>query len=315
MTVYLVTYTAIARNVATGDLAAQLGAIPRDTATETLLGLVSLADVVTQAPPFVTRAMSYTSTVNPMIPNPQLGAMLTNFYTATFSQLLSCPVVPSPVSTVGVDVAPIFWARGDAAPGALVARWPDLSGFGNDAVQASSPQQPTRVVNSTIEALTIHFGGAQVLDTPLLTFDACTYLLTFQSPGPAGFLFERGAGIAGHSGENMNTSAPDSSAVRRNGVTHFGNAPGGWGTDNVWHLAVLEYSDTVGGTFLVDGTEVATFAALSAESVSAILHLGAETGPLNGLTGDLREVLVFPNVLDASSLAAASAYMRAQITP
>lgn len=316
MTLYLVTYSAIARNVATGDLAAALGAIPRDADTETLLGLVSLADVVTQAPPFVTRAMSYTSTVDPMIPNPELGAMLANFYTSTFSQALSTPVTSSPVSIVDVSLAPIVWARADVSPGPTVASWPDLSGDGNNLVQGAAPNQPARAFNPVIGQTVLHFAGTQVLDSAHpLAFDAFTYFVSFVSPGPAGLLFERGPNATTNSGEAVDTSAPGSLLVRRAGVTNTGNASAGWGIDNVWQLAEAFYTrvGAAGGVLSSDGTSIATVAALAAEAVSAVLHVGARTGPAVGFTGDMRELLVFPEGLSTADAAAVRAYMSAQI--
>jgi hypothetical protein len=316
VTLYLATYRAVARNVAPSDFAAAWTAIPRDTQTETLLGLVSLADVVTIAPPFVFRSMSYTSSPGAIIPNPQLGQFLTNFYTSTFKQKLSTAIVASPIATVTVDAAPALWVRADAgAPGPLVTDWKDLSGHANDPVQATLGRQPSRAVNPVTNLVTVHFSGTDRLDTTgPLAFDAFTYLVTFgDSPGPAGFLFERGPNVAASSGENLFQSSPASLAIRRAGVTHSGNFAVNWGTDSLFHLAVERYTVADGGELLVDGALAATTTPLAPEAVSSALHLGDRLAGGFPLTGDIRELMVFPVGLSPASIASVSAYMRSQV--
>lgn len=315
MTLYLASYRATARNAAPSDLAAALAAIPRDTQTETLLGLVSLADVTTVAAPFVTRSMSYTSAPTAIIPNPQLGQFLTNYYTATFKLALSTSIVALPVATVTVDAAPALWVRADAgAPGPLVDRWHDLSGLGRDLVQPLVGTEPARAVDPTTGLVTVHFGGAARLDSSApLPFDAFTYFVTFQSPGPAGLLFERGPNATASSGENLFQSAPASIAIRRAGVTHTGNAAVGWGIDVAFELAVMRSTLADGGELLVDGVQAATTTPLAAEAVSALLHVGNRLGGGSPLTGDLRELLVFPVGLTPAAIASVSSYMSSQV--
>jgi hypothetical protein len=318
---YLVTYRAVARNTDTATLAAALGAIPRDVDTETLLGLVSLADVTTSAPPFATRAMSYTSSPSAMIPNPQLGQFLRNYYRSTFSQALSTPVVASPVSTVEAPQAPLLWLRADAGVPSPVNRWTNLMGTGIDAVQAVVANQPAQGIAVAIGQQVVHFDAAGpdgLATSAPLAFDDFSYLLTFHSPLAAtpGILYERSIDATAHSGENLFESSPSTVVATRSAVTHTANLSVNWGVDGHWHLAAYLYDASAGGALFVDDltTPAASFAALSPQAVSATLFLGARgPGFVLPFNGDLRELLVFAERLSPADLASIGAYMKLQV--
>jgi hypothetical protein len=319
---YLVTYGAIARNVTPSALAAALAAIPRDGSTEALLGLDSLADVTSVNAQFVTRAMSYASLPSAMIPNPQLGEFLRGFYRSTFEQALSTPVTPSAVSTATVPSLPILWLRADAGAASPVSRWADLSGNGLDALQAVGGLRPTQAVNVPTGQKVVRFVGAgpNLLATGApLAFDHFSYLITFESPALStpGLLFERSVDATAHSGENLYQSSPTTAIATRSAVTHGANLAAGWGVDGAWHLAAYLYDSVGGGALYLDnvaGAPAATFAPLAAQAVSADLFLGARgAGPALPMTGDMRELFVFPSRLSPSDLALLAGYMKAQV--
>ncbi|MGH2997660.1 MAG: hypothetical protein ACRDNM_00010 [Gaiellaceae bacterium] len=317
---YLVTYTAIARNVTPTALATALSAIPRDTDTETLLGLVSLADVMTTNPPFVTRAMSYTSSPSAIIPNPQLGAFLANFYTVTFTQKLGTPVVASPVSTAKAASAPVLWTRADAGAPNPITDWRDLSGHARDLLQELAEPVPALAVFAPLEILVASYVGTQILATAAgVPFDAFTYLATIRSPLAAtpGFLFERSIDATAQSGENLynSTGAQHSVLARRNGVVDFADLAANWGIDGNFHLVAYTYDVTHGGAVFVDSmaAPAASFAGLTAEAVSARLFVGARTGVAVPFTGDLRELMVFDTRFDPSALQAIAPYLKGQV--
>jgi hypothetical protein len=325
VTLYLVTYRAIARNAAPLDLSSSLAAIPRDTDTEGLLGLDSLSDVTTAVGNVVTRSMSYTSLVSPppMIPNPQLGEFLRGFYRSTFSQALSTPVTVSPVSTVPAPALPALWVRADTGVTSPVHTWFDLSGSDNDLVQAVVGRQPVQVVNLATDAQVIRFAGAGpngLASSAPLAFDAFTYFVTFTSPllSTAGFVFERSVDATAHSGENLypSSGAAHSVLATRNGVTHSADLAANWGIDGLWHLAAYAYDVPTGGSLFVDNlaAPAASFVPLGAQAVSSTLFVGAR-GPAFALplTADIREIMVFGQRFTAAELAAIAPYFKSQV--
>jgi hypothetical protein len=320
-TLYLTTYTAIARNVSAAALANALAAIPRDTQTETLLGLVNLTDTTTTSGRFVTRSLSYSGSPGSLIPDPQLGQFLVNMYTTLFASGLGAPVVQSGVSIVVVPSLPVLWVRADAgAPGLAVTDWTDLSGNGNDLVQASGPEQPGLIV--TDDLLAVLFSGGQIMATAgPLAFDAFSYFVTFKTPllSTPGMLFERGINATTNSGENLfQSQAPAHSVVaRRAGVVHDTDLAANWGIAGVWQFAQYTYGRPDGGAAAFDdqggGGGSGGFAALAAEAVSAPLFVGARSGLSLPMVGAVRELMVFDSELSAAAISPIALYMQAQV--
>ncbi len=319
-TLYLTTYTAIARNVSTAELAAAFAAIPRDTQTESLLGFDSLTDATSINGRFVTRSFSYMAQASPMIPAAVLGQFLVNQYTTLFSMGLGTPVVQGPVSTIAVPSVPLLWVRADAgAPGA-VSDWTDLSGNMHDLLQATGGEQPAVAVVDDL--LAVHFSGAQLVATAAsLPFDAFSYLVTFKTPlaSTAGLLFERSVDATAHSGENLyqSASAPHSVLATRSATTHTADLAANWGVAGQWQFAAYTYGRPDGGAVAfaeqVGAGGSAAFAALPAEAASARLFVGARSGLALPLTGFVRELMVFASELTTAQLLPIAAYMQAQV--
>lgn len=318
-TLYLTTYTAIARNVPAAALAAALSAIPRDTQTESLLGLDTLVDVTAVNGRFVSRSISYMGQAHPMIPDPQLGQFLVNSYTTLFSLGLGTPVVQGPVSVIAVPAVPLLWVRADAGAPSAVNEWPDMSGHGNNLLQATGGEQPAVAVVDNL--LAVQFSGAQILATAgNLPFDAFSYFVTFKTPllSTPGLVFERSVNATTHSGENLYQSspAPHSVVATRSAMTHNADLPASWGVAGQWQFASYTYGHTDGGQVLFNehtGGGGATFAGLATEAVTAALFVGARSGVSLPLTGFVRELMVFPSELDAAQIAPIAAYMQAQV--
>jgi len=317
MSLYLITYTAIARNVSTSALASALAAIPRDTDTETLLGLTSLADVTTTNPPFAVRSMSYHSSGAAIIPDPQLGAFLANFYTATFSAALSTPVVASPVSVVSVPVLPVLWVRADAGANNPVNDWRDLSGNGRNLLQATSGEQPQlgQPVPGIVSAV---FSGGQILaSSSAVPFDAFSYFVSFESGigSTPGIVVERSVNATSHSGELVYQTTSFSIDATRNGTTHSADATVNWGVTGNFLLASYLFDDVSGGDLFVNfnTTSAAHFAPLTAQAVSDTVFVGARSGVALPLTGAIRELMIFDRRLPPAQALAVQTYMGAQI--
>lgn len=319
-TLYLTTYTAIARNVAASALATAFAAIERDTQTESLLGLNNLTDTTTINGRFVTRSLSYVAQAHPMIPSAQLGQFLVNEYTTAFSIGLGTKVVQGPVSTIVVPEVPILWVRADAGAPGVVSDWTDLSGHGNDLVQSTALERPAVAVID--DRLAVQFSGGQILASGALAYDACSYLVTFKTPllSTPGMLFERSVDATAHSGENLYQAASlaNSAVARRASTTHDANLAANWGVAGVWQFASYTYGHTDGGVATFDNQGgaggAATFAGLPTEAVSAALFVGARSGVTFPLTGFVRELMVFPSELNAAELAPIGAYMQAQVS-
>lgn len=319
-TLYLTTYTAIARNVAPSVLATAFAAVERDTQTESLLGLNTLTDSTTVNGSFVTRAISYASQSHPLIPDPQLGQFLVNACTTLFSRALGTPVVQSPVSAIAVPEVPILWVRADAGAPGSVSDWTDLSGNGHDLVQASDGEQPSIAVVDNL--LAAQFSGGQLVATAgNLAFDAFSYLVTFKTPALStpGLLFERSVNATTNSGENLYQSSPTphSAVATRSATTHDADFPASWGVVGVWQFASYTYGHTDGGIVNFDDQGgaggSASFAGLPTEAVSARLFVGARSGVALPLTGFVRELMVFPSELNAAQLSPIAEYMQAQV--
>lgn len=318
-TLYLVTYTAIARNVSPAALATRLAAVPRDTATETLLGLSSLADVTTTNSPFAVRSMSYASAPGALAPDPQLGAFLANYYTATFSAALSTPVLPSPVSSLVVPAAPLLWVRADAGANNPCNDWRDLSGHNRNLLQSSSGEQPS-VGQPVPGIVSVVFSGGQLLATAApIPFDAFSYFVSFESGigSTAGLVLERSIDATANSGENLYPSTGDAHSIvaTRNATTHTADATLNWGITGNFLLASYLFDDTSGGDLFINfsSTAAAHFAPLTAQAVSADLFVGARSGLVLPFTGAIREILLFDRRLSPAQAAPVQSYMGAQI--
>lgn len=99
---YTTTYSAIAVNVSRAALATALAAVPRDTNTENLLGLTLVSDTTTTSSPNIVQRTIVLSDAAipadaPIPPGTPMAEVLTDYYTATFGQALSTPIVPSAV--------------------------------------------------------------------------------------------------------------------------------------------------------------------------------------------------------------------------
>jgi hypothetical protein len=99
---YTTTYTALATNVSTTQLAVALAAVPRDVDTETLLGLSLVSDTTTTSAPNIVQRRIVLSDAAiypgaPIPPGAPMAEVLTDYYRGTFGQALSTPVTASAV--------------------------------------------------------------------------------------------------------------------------------------------------------------------------------------------------------------------------
>lgn len=104
MSSYTFAYSCPASNVSTAVLSTKFAALPRDTNTETTLGLQPVSDVMSTAGNMVTRTITVqpapSSGGNPVpqpLGNPGTSAALTNMYTESFSRGLTSRVQASAV--------------------------------------------------------------------------------------------------------------------------------------------------------------------------------------------------------------------------
>jgi len=95
---YTAAYHAVSSNVSTDALSNAWHALPRDTDLETLLGIQCTSDSMSTSAPNVTRTLVYQPLLGALIPDPQMGDMLQNMYTATWSEALSTPVTADKVT-------------------------------------------------------------------------------------------------------------------------------------------------------------------------------------------------------------------------
>jgi hypothetical protein len=320
---YVISYTAIARNVSADALAVALGAVPRDLATEAMLGLQALADVsVSFSRLYARRTISYTARPNAFASDPVLGTFLTDIYTSKFSQALSTPVIPTPVLFVPRPAAPVLWVNAQFGVSATADHWTDLGGsVVHDLIQSAVPNRAALSVNGLgPDVATVSFtGGAKFFLTagPAL-FDDFTYLMTFRSPAlsVAGMLFERSVDATLNSGERLyqSSGAPThTDLARRLAVNHIGDFAVGWGVDGNWHQVALVYSHAAGGELLVDGVPRAPFSAGAIEAVNAVIFVGAQAAGTLPITGDVRELFVFPRALTPAELTTMADYMNPQV--
>lgn len=99
---YTLEYDVVPANQTPGLMQAFLASIARDASMEALLGLTLVSDVTTIfTPTDVGRQIVYQSTGAGVIPEgAPIGDMLANWYTSTFEQALSTPVIVAPVVVV-----------------------------------------------------------------------------------------------------------------------------------------------------------------------------------------------------------------------
>lgn len=323
--IYVVTYTAIARNVSAADLATSLDGIPRDTDYEATVGLQNLADVtVSFSNRYARRSISYTAAPNALGgSDATVGEFLTNLYTSKFSQLLRTPVTATPVSFVPAPApGPILWVNAQYGVSASRQDWQDMSGSGHSLLQTNLANVGTFEASGFApDVATMRWLGSTptfMQSAAPLAFDEFTYLLTFMSPNAstAGILFERSVDSTAHSGELCYQSQGPSHSIsaRRNAVVHDADAGVNWGIDGNWHMVAYVYDRTNGGSLFLDANLIATFTPLSAEAVNATLYVAARsTGPALGVTGDYRELFVFPRALNQIELQEMAAYMNPQV--
>lgn len=323
---YVITYTAIARNVSADALATALGGVPRDTAYEATLGLVALTDVtVSFSKLYARRSISYTRGPNAIAPDPELGAFLTNLYTSKFGKAISTPVIASPVVNVPTPTQPVLWVN--AQFGAAldssgnVEDWADMSGNTADLLQTSPTDRPIFVPSAIADDVAaVRFAtGAKFLQSAApLVFDEFTYLLTTKTPltSTPGLLFERSVDATAHSGEHLYQSqgAPEHSILaRRSAVVHSADAGVDWAITGNYQMLAYTYSHANGGALFINGVQVATFTPLGAESVSATLYVGARASAALPVDADMREIFVFDRELTDPELGAMAAYMDPQV--
>jgi hypothetical protein len=314
---YATSYRAVASNVSATDLATALAALPLDTATMTLVGLELVSDITTILGTGINRSLVYTAALLGQIaPDPELGQFLESQYTSGFSRALSTPVVQTPIVTMPNLNGTQLWVNAQFGAESPVAAWVDLTGQGNDLVQTSAPNQPTVNVDGAGDGVsTVDYVGAtptMLQSFEPLTYDAFTYAMTVKGRTTPGNLVERSVNATTHDGELLFQSTPTVS-VRRSGVTHNANDAVDWGIDNAWHFLAFTYSPTAGGVFAVDGVQVATFAALAAESVTDTLFVGGRSGFSLGITGSMRDLMVLNRAATADELALLRASMGEQV--
>ncbi|HZU83493.1 MAG TPA: hypothetical protein VE987_11275 [Polyangiaceae bacterium] len=101
MSTYTCVYSAIATNVSSATLASALAAVPRDTATEAVLGVTLVSDHTTTSGDggrIVKRTITYASDASALIPpGAPMASMLQNFYNSTFGRALGTLMTAAPV--------------------------------------------------------------------------------------------------------------------------------------------------------------------------------------------------------------------------
>lgn len=100
---YTTTYSAIATNASLSALSTALSAVPRDTDTEQLLGLTLVSDTTTTTAPNIVQRTIVLSDASmpadaPIPSGTPMAEVLTGYYTATFGQALTTPIIASPVN-------------------------------------------------------------------------------------------------------------------------------------------------------------------------------------------------------------------------
>lgn len=318
---YVITYTAVARNVSAVALSSELGAVARDLEFEATVGLTCLSDVTVDfSQLYARRSISYTAGPSAIASDAVMGSFLTNIYTSKLSQALSTPVLRSRVLVVPSPETPLLWTNAQYGVTAAGDQWKDMSGNRNDLLQIVGANRPAQNPNGAgPDVATVHFaGGAKfLLSVAPLAFDEFTYLMTFRSPllSTPGVLLERSLDATAHSGERLyqSTGASHSILARRAGVVHSADFAAGWGVDGNWHLAAFVYSRALGGQLFVDGQLDASFAPLAAEAVSQTLYVGAQAAGTLPITGDIREIFAFPVALSTDEIATMAAYMNPQV--
>jgi hypothetical protein len=225
----------------------------------------------------------------------------------------------SPAQVLGLKL----WLRADLisglSDGAAVATWPDDSGGGKDAAQATGANQPTYRTNVVNGRPVVRFDGTNDwMATPSLTFGAFTAFYVYR--GTAGLLAEHSASAVVNDGDYFYPPGGAHTLVRRGGGTLLSSydvSPNL--ADNAWRLVTRRHDGThaghalyVGGTLQGKST-VYNSADPGTATVSAALYLGARGGGASlFFAGDLAELLVYDSALATADREAVQAFCAAK---
>ena len=204
----------------------------------------------------------------------------------------------------------------------IIARWQDKSGNANHFTQATSGARPTRRVGVKNGADIVRFNGANELNTAAnVLFASCPAITHF-------IVMNLSSGVIMESSPNFNpingafiiysdTGNVFAPAFKSSGgyvtcteVTGSANAWHSWATVMNPTLAIDEVS------FFRDGNTPAVTRTFNPDTttsfISERLFLGARSGGLFPVTGDIAEVLIYPRALSVSERQSVERYLSAK---
>ena len=204
----------------------------------------------------------------------------------------------------------------------IIARWQDKSGNSNHFTQATSGVRPTRRVGVKNGADIVRFNGANELNTASnVLFASCPAITHF-------IVMNLSTGVIMESSTNYNTltGAFIASSEAGNVFAPSFKHVGGYvtcaevtGSANAWHSWATVMNPTLAideVSFFRDGNTPAvtrTFNDNTTTSfISERLFLGARSGGLFPVTGDIAEVLIYPRALSVSERQSVERYLSAK---
>ena len=223
---------------------------------------------------------------------------------------------PNPASFSGL----VAWFDASSLSGFAeddpVGTWPDRSGNGNDATQATAANQPLYKASLIGGKPGLSFDGADRLATGNVSLGPFSVFLVFSSTNQGMPLTH--ANVFSGNGHWLYTDEGCALDVRRGGLFSGKDVGAGWATDGVVRIATQTFDGTHAGSLLyINGAARALLECLSDQDpgttpVSGPLGIGDIAAVGFPIIGSIAEIIVYDRVLDDGERQAIEAYLNAK---